>query len=91
MNYSKEEAASTMSNLSYLRPVCAIFAGLIADKISATRLSIYLFITMDLKYTLSPISAWKGTLNPLPSETLSHSFLSPVVVECLLKHLIYPI
>ena len=44
MNYSKEKAASTMSNLSYLRPLCAIFAGLIADKISATKLSIYLFI-----------------------------------------------
>ena len=50
MNYSKEEAASTMSNLSYLRPVCAIFAGLIADKISATRLSIYLFITLTIAF-----------------------------------------
>ena len=50
MNYSKEEAASTMSNLSYLRPVCAIFAGLIADKISATKLSIYLFITLTIAF-----------------------------------------
>ena len=50
MNYSKEKAASTMSNLSYLRPVCAIFAGLIADKISATRLSIYLFITLTIAF-----------------------------------------
>ena len=50
MNYSKEKAASTMSNLSYLRPVCAIFAGLIADKISATKLSIYLFITLTIAF-----------------------------------------
>ena len=49
MNYSKAKAASTVSNLSYLRPLCAIFAGLIADKISATKLSIYLFITLTLK------------------------------------------
>ena len=50
MNYSKEEAASTMSNLSYLRPVCAIFAGLIADKISATKLSIYLFLALIIAF-----------------------------------------
>jgi MFS family permease len=50
MNYSKEKAASTMSNLSYLRPLCAIFAGLIADKISATKLSIYLFITLIIVF-----------------------------------------
>ncbi len=50
MNYSKEKAASTMSNLSYLRPVCAIFAGLLADKISATKLSIYLFITLTVAF-----------------------------------------
>ena len=50
MNYSKEKAASTMSNLSYLRPLCAIFAGLIADKISATKLSIYIFITLTIAF-----------------------------------------
>jgi len=50
MNYSKEKAASTMSNLSYLRPLCAIFAGLIADKISATKLSIYLFISLLMAF-----------------------------------------
>ena len=50
MNYSKEKAASTMSNLSYLRPLCAIFAGLIADKISATKLSIYLFISLIMAF-----------------------------------------
>ena len=50
MNYSKEKAASTMSNLSYLRPLCAIFAGLIADKMSATKLSIYLFIALTLAF-----------------------------------------
>ena len=50
MNYSKEKAASTMSNLSYLRPLCAIFAGLIADKISATKLSIYLFIVLIIAF-----------------------------------------
>ena len=50
MNYSKEKAASTMSNLSYLRPLCAIFAGLIADKISATKLSIYLFIALIIAF-----------------------------------------
>ena len=50
MNYSKEKAASTMSNLSYLRPLCAIFAGLIADKISATKLSIYLFLVLIIAF-----------------------------------------
>ena len=50
MNYSKDKAASTMSNLSYLRPMCAIFAGLIADRISATKLSIYLFIALTLAF-----------------------------------------
>ncbi len=50
MNYSKEKAASTMSNLSYLRPLCAIFAGIIADKISATKLSIYLFIALIIAF-----------------------------------------
>ena len=50
MNYSKEKAASTMSNLSYLRPLCALFAGLIADKISATKLSIYLFISLIMAF-----------------------------------------
>ena len=50
MNYSKEKAASTMSNLSYLRPLCAIFAGLIADKISATKLSIYLFMSLIMTF-----------------------------------------
>ena len=50
MHYSKEKAASTMSNLSYLRPLCAIFAGLIADKISATKLSIYLFISLIIAF-----------------------------------------
>ena len=50
MNYSKEKAASTMSNLSYLRPLCALFAGLIADKISATKLSIYLFIALIIAF-----------------------------------------
>ena len=50
MHYSKEKAASTMSNLSYLRPICALFAGLIADKISATKLSIYLFISLIMAF-----------------------------------------
>ena len=50
INYSKEKAASTMSNLSYLRPLCAIFAGFIADKISATKLSIYLFIALIIAF-----------------------------------------
>jgi nitrate/nitrite transporter NarK len=50
MNYSKEKAASTMSNLSYLRPLCAISAGLIADKISSIKLSIYLFILLIISF-----------------------------------------
>lgn len=50
MNYSKQKAATTMSNLSYLRPLCAIFAGLIADKISATKLSIYLFVALIISF-----------------------------------------
>ena len=50
LNYSKEKSASTMSNLSYLRPICAISAGIIADKISATKQSIYLFIILSISF-----------------------------------------
>ena len=39
-----------MSNLSYLRPICAISAGIIADKISATKQSIYLFIILSISF-----------------------------------------
>lgn len=55
LNYSKEKAALTMSNFSYLRPICAISAGIIADKITASRLSIYIFIIMVLSFFLLAI------------------------------------
>ena len=50
LNYSKEKSAATMSNLSYLRPICAITAGIIADKISATKQSIFLFIILSISF-----------------------------------------
>ena len=50
LNYSKEKAAVTMSNFSYLRPICALIAGLVADKIYASKSSVYLFLLMILSF-----------------------------------------
>ena len=39
-----------MSNFSYLRPLCAILAGIIADKYSASKSSTSLFFFLTLSY-----------------------------------------
>ena len=37
-----------MSNYSYLRPLCAIFAGVIADRISTKKISIIMFLLASI-------------------------------------------
>tara|TARA_A100001011_G_C14304107_1_gene842230 strand:- start:907 stop:2016 length:1110 start_codon:yes stop_codon:yes gene_type:complete len=61
LNFSKEKSATTMSNLSYLRPICAITAGLVADKISATKHSIFLFIILSISFIC--LSLFSLTIN----------------------------
>ena len=50
LNYTKVEASILIANLSYLRPISAIIAGLIADKVSSKRCSTILFLFLFLTY-----------------------------------------
>ena len=51
LNYSKEKSALIITNLSYLRPVSALLAGIIADKISSRKTTLLLFILMLFSYS----------------------------------------
>ena len=61
--YSKEKSSQVITNLSYLRPIAAILAGIIADKISSKLSCLTLFISMIFSYTvLSFINFSSSTL-----------------------------
>ncbi len=49
--YSKEEASLLTANLSYLRPISAVLAGIIADRISSRKTSIFLFLFLMISYS----------------------------------------
>ena len=63
LNYSKEKTAFTMSNLSYLRPICAITAGIIADRITTTRSTFCLFLFSTISFLI--LSIWSSNNNLL--------------------------
>ncbi len=50
LNYSKEKSALVITNLSYLRPISAILAGIIADKVSSKLSSKFMFILLIISY-----------------------------------------
>ena len=58
LKYSKEKTAFTMSNLSYLRPICAITAGIIADRITTTKSTFFLFIFSTISFLI--LSIWSS-------------------------------
>ena len=57
LKYTKEDTAFLMSNLSYLRPLCAVSAGIIADKITSSKSCIYLFIISSLSYLILSLTS----------------------------------
>ena len=58
LKYSKEKTAFTMSNLSYLRPICAITAGIIADRITTTKSTFFLFVFSTISFLI--LSIWSS-------------------------------
>ncbi len=50
LGYTKEESALLITNLSYLRPVSAILAGFIADRVTSTLSSKVVFIFLIISY-----------------------------------------
>ncbi len=80
LNYSKEQAAKTMSNFSYLRPLCAILAGIIADKYSASKSSTSLFFFLSLSYLF--ISIFIKNIN-LQSLIILNIFITMISVFSL--------
>ncbi len=50
--YSKEKSSVVITNLSYLRPLAAILAGLIADKVTSKFSCLVLFLSMIISYAL---------------------------------------
>ncbi|MBJ56784.1 MAG: MFS transporter [Rickettsiales bacterium] len=61
LEYTKEEASLLVANLSYLRPISAILAGLIADRVSSKKCTTFLFLFLFLSYfSLSFLSNVKG-------------------------------
>ena len=51
LQYSKEKSALVVSNLSYLRPISAILAGVIADRITSKLSSKIMFILLIISYS----------------------------------------
>ncbi|MBF95682.1 MAG: Inner membrane protein YihN [Alphaproteobacteria bacterium MarineAlpha9_Bin4] len=49
--YSKEKSALIVANLSYLRPISALSAGIIADRVTSKLSSLFLFILLLLSYS----------------------------------------
>ena len=50
LEYTKEDSAILITNLSYLRPISAILAGIIADKISSRKCTYLLFLSLMFSY-----------------------------------------
>ena len=55
LSYSKEKSSLIITNLSYLRPISAIMAGIIADRITSKLSCFFLFLLMIVSYTLLSI------------------------------------
>ncbi len=89
LGYSKEKAASTMSNLAYLRPICALCAGIIADRISATKNSIYIFMILLTSFFILSIGSITISLNTLIIINIITSMISVFALRgiyfCYLK------
>lgn len=63
MGYSKEESAILITNLSYLRPISAILAGFIADKITSNLSSKIMFISLIISYFILSFIDWKQNIS----------------------------
>ena len=50
LGYTQEKSSLVITNLSYLRPVSALLAGFIADKITSKKTSLTLFIFLIISY-----------------------------------------